>query len=61
MYVAEGEGEAEAEEEAEARRTVHLYNRRRPDHPQRRQRAHATCLVWGHVRCVYSERAVTVP
>ena len=23
--------------------------------------AHATCLVWGHVRCMYSERAVTVP
>jgi len=35
--------------------------RRRPNHPQRRQRAHAPCLVWGHVRCVYSERAVTVP
>ena len=30
-------------------------------HPQRRQRAHAPRLVWGHVRCVYSERAVTVP
>ena len=27
----------------------------------RRQRAHAPGLVWGHVRCVYSERAVTVP
>jgi hypothetical protein len=33
--------------------------RRRPNHPQRCQRAHAPCLVWGHVRCVYSERAVT--
>jgi hypothetical protein len=31
------------------------------DHPKRRQRAHAPCLVWGHVRCVYSEREVTVP
>ena len=36
-------------------------SRRRPNHPQRRQRAHAPCLLWGHVRCVYSERAVTVP
>ena len=36
-------------------------SRRRPNHPQRRQRAHATGLVWGRVRCVYSERAVTVP
>ena len=30
-------------------------------HPQRRQRVHATGLEWGRVRCVYSERAVTVP
>jgi hypothetical protein len=28
---------------------------------RRRARAHAPCLAWGHVRCVYSERAVTVP
>ena len=24
-------------------------------------RARAPCLIWGQVRCVYSERAVTVP
>ena len=23
--------------------------------------AHAPCLIWGRVRCVHSERAVTVP
>ena len=36
-------------------------SRRCPNHPQRRQRAHAPYLIWGRVRCVYSERAVTVP
>ena len=29
--------------------------------PPARARAHAPCFVWDHVRCVYSERAVTVP
>ena len=42
--------------------SIHRHpSRRRPNHPQRRQRAHAPGFVWGHVRCVYSERAVTVP
>ena len=27
--------------------------------PQRRQRAHAPCLIWGRVRCVYSERSIS--
>jgi len=30
----------------------------RPNLPQRRERAHVPCLVWGRVRCVYSERVV---
>jgi hypothetical protein len=30
----------------------------RPNLPQRRERAHVPCLVWGRVRCVHSERVV---
>ena len=54
-------GTARAARPPEAAKLPHVANistanqaavsRRRPNHPQRRKLAHATRLVWGHVKC----------